>query len=165
MIEDALDHLVDGPRTSPELMRRLVIRAFGPNVPRYAAQQAIELFEYTYELAFVDLPDGPLNGGKRGQLLVIEATARSEWQKVREVLTRLDQCNHKPRDVDWNDTLCVPGLEPIDDEPILMLEPPESIERRERRQRVLRTVGYRLGLALLPLLWAAVVMSLLFSNS
>lgn len=163
MIEDALDHLVDGPRTSPSMLRRLLIRAcdgdVGPDLER-----AIERFERSYDEAYAvpadqAAPPSAMNGGTRGRLLQAEALLRQQWSVVREGMVTAGVVAF-PRSDDHGPVLpsgrptpenrfAIPfsedgfdGATDVDpDEPILMLEPAWSIERRERRRARLRLIG------------------------
>ena len=187
MIEDALDHLVDGPRTSPALVRRLLIRACGDASPDLVTQGAIERFEEAYERASAALPDaagpsGQLDGGTRGALLRHEASLRVLWRPVREgiVLSRTVADGHggspgtaddgrpegaksaAPFPDDWDD-----GMGWCPDGEFLMLEPPELIARRERRRAKLRAIGAHAARVVLAAAAVGVVVSafaLLFAS-
>ena len=154
MIEDALDHLVDGPRTSPAIVRRLLVRAC-EGVPEPVTREAIERFEDAYERAYALLPDpglapAAMDGGTRGRLLLREATLRTELASLREGIATegaksadggtMDREGGAsrfaiPLGADFNDG----DVEP--DASFLMLEQPELIERRARRRARLRTIG------------------------
>ena len=182
MIEDALDHLVDGPRTSPSIVRRLLVRAY-EGVPGAVTQRAIERFEDAYGQAYGLLPDpsvppAAMDGGTRGRLLQHEATLRTEWTSVREGIV-VRSANRDDSVTDrWTDTSSRVGAVPIaipfsadmaplndvdPDEPILMLEPPELIARRERRRARMRAIGASVGYAALQAAMVGAMLAIVFA--
>ena len=166
MIEDALDHLVDGPRTSPSIVCRLVIRAVGDGTPSVCVERSIERFEDAYDRAFTMLANpavapAALDGGTRGRLIALEALLRTEWATIREEImtgggargrlasSRSDcgmvggRADVRPPsfgalsfEIPFGADFDDDAAEP--DAPILM---PEAVERRGRRRARLIAVG------------------------
>lgn len=164
LIEDALDHLIDGPRTSPSLVRRLLIRTYGETVPPRVIRQAIERFEDLYDRAFALLPDADvtpvkLDGGVRGRLITYEAALRTEWAAIRDGIIADGSApgDHNASDPPGHPSrFAIPfsedgfdGATDAEDDEYLMLEPLWMIERRERRKAQLRVIGSQAANALL----------------
>ena len=164
LIEDALDHLIDGPRTSPSLVRRLLIRTYGETVPPRVVGQAIERFEDLYDRAFALLPDADvspaeLDGGVRGRLITYEAALRTEWAAIRDGIiadgsASVDHNASNPPSHPSRVAIPFPedgfdGAADAEDDEYLMLEPLWVIERRARRKVKFRAIGSRAAGALL----------------
>ena len=143
MIDDALDHLVDGPRTSFATIRRLLIRAVGSVPVGPEVRNRIEQFEYMYALALDPLPDlqvtpDRIDGGIRGQLVVLETLLRVEWEQLRGVIVeaRRNGLLTQFETVGSEGGGGVTSSGAINDPEWLMLKPPEMEKDVARRRRV-----------------------------
>ena len=77
MIEDALDHLADGPRTSPRIVRRLLLRALDPGETDEATLDDVERFVGAYDRSWS--ASGAIPAPRREWSIVRADLARSAF--------------------------------------------------------------------------------------